>query len=184
MDDFFAAFVFKVDIDVGRLVALAADEALKQHRLPRRINLGDAQAIAHRAIGRRAAALAQDVARAGKGDDVVHGQKIMLVVQFSDQPEFVVDECLHLGRHALGPAAQGAFLRELAQVFCSGLACGHHLGGVLVAQFVQAEVAALGHRQGLRQQFGRKELAQAHAAAQMLFGIGQQGQAAFGERQP
>ena len=33
LDDFFAALVFEVDVDVGRLVALAADEALEQRVL-------------------------------------------------------------------------------------------------------------------------------------------------------
>jgi hypothetical protein len=47
LDDFFAPLVFKVHINVGRLVALAADEALKQHTAARRVHLGYTQAVTH-----------------------------------------------------------------------------------------------------------------------------------------
>jgi hypothetical protein len=60
LDDLLAPLVLEVDVDVGRLVALAADEALEQQRHARRVDLGDAQAVADRRVGRRAAALAQD----------------------------------------------------------------------------------------------------------------------------
>ena len=48
LNDFFTALVFKVDINIGRLAALAADEALKQQVAFSRVNGGDAQAITNR----------------------------------------------------------------------------------------------------------------------------------------
>ena len=44
LDHLLAPLVLEVDVDVGRLVALARDEALEQHRHARRIDLGDAEA--------------------------------------------------------------------------------------------------------------------------------------------
>ena len=63
LDHFLAPLMLEIDIDVGRLVALARNEALEQHAHARGIDLGDAQAIAHRRVGGRAAPLAQDVLR-------------------------------------------------------------------------------------------------------------------------
>ena len=62
LDDLFAALMLEIDVDVGRLAALGRDEALEQHIDAGRIDGGDAKAEAHRAVGGRAAALAQDVA--------------------------------------------------------------------------------------------------------------------------
>ena len=53
-----AALMLEVDVDVGRLVALAGNEALEQHLGARRIDFGDAQAVADRRVRRRAASLA------------------------------------------------------------------------------------------------------------------------------
>ncbi len=65
LDHLLAALMLEVDVDVGRLVALARNEALEQHLDARWIDFGDAEAIAHRRVGRRAASLAEDaVARA------------------------------------------------------------------------------------------------------------------------
>jgi hypothetical protein len=97
LDDLFAALVLEVDVDVGRLVALAADEALEQHAHARRVHLGHAQAVADRRIGRRAAALAQDAAAARKAHHVVHGEEVHLVAQLGDQRQLVLDLLLHGG---------------------------------------------------------------------------------------
>ena len=65
--------MLKVDVNVRRLIALLADEALEQHTHPRGIDLSNAQAIADRRVGRRAAALTQDVLTTRKRDDVGDG---------------------------------------------------------------------------------------------------------------
>ena len=58
LDDLFAALVLKIDIDIRRLVALGRYKTLEQQTHALRIDLGDAQAIAHRRIGSAAPALA------------------------------------------------------------------------------------------------------------------------------
>ena len=86
--------MLEIDVDVGRLVALARDETLEQHAHARRIDFGDAERIAHRGVRRRTAALAEDVRAAREAHDVVHGEEVRLVVEFGDQREFVLDEGL------------------------------------------------------------------------------------------
>ena len=54
-----------------------------------RVDLGDAEAEAERRIGRRAAALAQDVLAAGEAHDVVHGEEIGRVVELAHERELV-----------------------------------------------------------------------------------------------
>ncbi len=61
LDHFLAPLVLEIDVDVGRLVAVRRDEAGEQQFAFVRIDLGDAEAKAHRAVRRRAAALAQDL---------------------------------------------------------------------------------------------------------------------------
>jgi hypothetical protein len=60
LDDFFAAFVFEVDVDVGRFVALLRQEAFEQQVAVFRRDRGDAEAVADRGIRGRTAALAED----------------------------------------------------------------------------------------------------------------------------
>jgi hypothetical protein len=64
LDDLLAALVLEVDVDVGRLVALLEMKRSNSIDSCARVDLGDAEAVAHRRVGRRAAALAQDAARA------------------------------------------------------------------------------------------------------------------------
>ena len=60
LDHLLAPLVLEIDVDVGRLAALGGDEALEQQVDLGRIDAGDAEAEADRAVGGRAAALAQD----------------------------------------------------------------------------------------------------------------------------
>jgi hypothetical protein len=64
---FFASLVLEVDVDVGRLVSLLADEAFEQHAGPRGIDFCDAEAVAHRGVGCGAASLTQDALRCEHG---------------------------------------------------------------------------------------------------------------------
>ena len=69
LDDLFAPLVLEVDVDVGRLAPLGREEALEEEVRPRRVDRGDAEAVADRAVGRAPAALAEDVALARHLDD-------------------------------------------------------------------------------------------------------------------
>ncbi len=108
LDHLLAPLVLEIDVDVGRLVALGRDEALEQEIEARRIDLGDPEAEADRGIGRRAAALAENAARAGEAHDVVHGEEIGRVVERGDERELVRQRLAHPLRNARGIARLGA----------------------------------------------------------------------------
>jgi hypothetical protein len=93
LNDLFAPLVLEIDVDVGRLLALLRDEALEQQVDLDGIDRGDAEAVAHGGIGRRAAALAEDglVARAGEAHDVVDGEEIGGVTELVDEGELADD---------------------------------------------------------------------------------------------
>ena len=171
LDHLLAPLVLEIDVDVGRLVPLLRDEALEQRRHACRIHLGNAERVAHRGIRRRAAPLAQDALRASKTHHVVHGKEKGFVAQLGDQPQLVLDQRPHLRRHSAGEALDETFRRELRQPAGRGLALRHQLLGILVAQLVEGERAALCDCQGFRQQLRRVELRQAHARAQVPLGV-------------
>jgi hypothetical protein len=83
LDHLLAPLVFEIHVDVGRLVAGLGDETLEDHGADLGRDAGHAQRVAGDGIGRRAAPLAEDAARPGEGDDVVHGQEIGLVASFA-----------------------------------------------------------------------------------------------------
>ena len=83
--------MLEIDVDVGRLAPLGRDEALEQQVDLGGVDRGDAEAVADGGIGRRAAPLAEDAARARKGDDVVDGEEIGRVVELRDQRELLLD---------------------------------------------------------------------------------------------
>ena len=60
LDHQLAPLVLEIDVDVGRLVAVARDEALEEQVALIRVHVGDAQAIADGGVGGRAAPLAED----------------------------------------------------------------------------------------------------------------------------
>ena len=91
LDDFFAAFVFEIDVDVGWLAAFFADKAFKEQIDVRGIDTGDAQAVADCGVSGSTAALAENALGAGECDDVVDGEEIFCVVEFFDESEFVFD---------------------------------------------------------------------------------------------
>ena len=174
LDDFFTPVVLEIDVDVGRLIAFAADEALEQGIAIGRIDLGDTQAVADRRVGRRAAALAEDAALACEADQVVDGQEVRLVAQFVDEIELMQELPAHAVGNPLGVASGCALPGLLAQVTGRRMARRHDLVGVFVAQFIQAECAAIGDAHGLGEQRARIELRQAQARAKVLLCVGGQ----------
>jgi hypothetical protein len=167
-----APLVLEIDVDIGRLVALAADEALEQQLHTRRIDLGDAERVADRGVGGRATALAENALVAGVADHVVHGQKEVLVAQLADQCQLLVDELTHISRHALRPASAQALFGEGAQVLACAAARRHQLRRIVVAQLRQREAAALSDRRALGQQCRWVERLQLGERAQVPLAIG------------
>jgi hypothetical protein len=91
LDHLFAPLVLEIHIDVGRLAAIRGDKAFEQEVAIARVDVGDAQAVTDRRIGRRAATLAEDVLAAGVTDDVVHGEKVGGVVELRDQRKLMFE---------------------------------------------------------------------------------------------
>ncbi len=164
---FFAAFVLEVHVDVRRLVPLLGDKALKQKLAAARVHLGDAQAVAHRGVGRRAAPLAEDALATGEGDDVVHGEEVVRVAELADQPQLLVHQGAHPVRYAVRVAGFGALVGEGGEIVVGVLARRHHFFRVLVADFVHFEVALLGDPGGFFQQRRRVDPGQPVQAAQV-----------------
>ena len=92
LDHLLAPLMLEIDVDIGRLAAVLGNEAGEQEIALVRIDRGDAEAKAHRAVGRRAAALAEDflVLPAREGDDVVDGEEVARIIELGDEREFVV----------------------------------------------------------------------------------------------
>ena len=151
LDHFLAPLVLEVDVDIGRLAAVLGNEAGEQKLGLFRIDRGDAEAIAHGAVGRRAAALAENFffLPARVVHDVVHGEEIARVVELGDQGELIVEPLLHVGRNAVGIfVLRIALLRarpgEIFQMLLGGFAGRHRLVGIFVLELTEREAAGLG----------------------------------------
>ena len=182
LDHLLAALVLEVDVDVGRLVALGADEPLEQQRHAIGVDLGDTQAITDGGVGRAAAALAQDLLLARPAHHVGHGEEVRLEPQSRDQRQLMLDGLAHLERHAVRKPLACTGLGERAQPTRRRVAFGHDLFGVFVAQLVERERARRGDAHRGRQPLGRIQRRQALARAQMRLGIGFEREAALGHR--
>ncbi|MNQ46345.1 hypothetical protein D3C85_601580 [compost metagenome] len=182
LQHFLAPLVLEVHIDIRWLVALLGEEALEQHVHARRVDFGDAQDVAHRRVGRRAAALAEDALGAGELDDIVHSEEIALIAQLGDQPQLLLGLFAALRRDAPGPTPTHALLGQLAQPGGRRMACRHQLAGVLVTQLAEVEGAARSDAQRLGQQLRWVKLGQRLARTQMPFAIGEQPLTGVGHR--
>ena len=148
LDHLLAALVLEVDVDVGGLAPLARDEALEQQVDLRRVDGGDAEAVADGGVGGGAPPLAEDVLLPGEAHDVVHGEEVGRVAELGDEPEFVHQRAADLGRNALGIALPGAGPGQRLQMPLRRGAGGHRLVGILVGQLVEAEAAEAHDLQG------------------------------------
>ena len=150
LDYFLAAPVHDVEIDVGRLAALAREKPLEQQHHPRGIDGRDPQAVADYRVGRRAAPLAEDAVLAAVLNNLAHRQEIAAVVEFLDQRQFPVDLLADgLWNAARKPRAR-TVERELAEPAGRGKAVGQPLSRIAIADLGQRERAALRHLAGSR----------------------------------
>ena len=182
LNDFFAALMLEIDVDVRRLVARARDEALDQHVHAHRIDFGDVQAIADDRIGRRAASLAEDFLAARERDDVVHRQEVFFVLQFRDERQFLVDLRDRARVEPVRPTFERACHDPLAEVARRRFARRHEFFRIFVLQLVEFEGAARCDLQGFGERFRRIQRPDPQARAQMPFGVRFERVAAFGER--
>ena len=110
--------MLEIHIDIGWFTAIPGNKAFEQQFHARRINLGDAQAVAHSRVGGGAPALAQDALAAGKGDDVLNSEEVVFVLHFRDQCQFLANQPLNLQRCACGVTPAFALPGEPLQVGC------------------------------------------------------------------
>ncbi len=144
LDDLFAAVVLDVEIDVRRLGPLAGEEALEEQAHAHRVDGGDPQAVADRAVGRAPAPLTEDPLAAAVLDDLVHRQEVAAVVEVLDHRELA----LELGQHVAGDRAAvaplGSLEGQLREPALRRLPGGEGLGRVAVAQIPETEAALVG----------------------------------------
>ena len=81
----------KIEIDVGPFAALFGKESLEEQIHAHRIHGGDSQRIADRAIGRRAAALHQNILFAAEANDVPNDQEIAGEIEFFNHRQLALD---------------------------------------------------------------------------------------------
>ncbi len=113
LNDFFAPFVFKIDIDVGRFIALDTDEPFEQNVDAIRIHRRHAQAETNRRIRRSPTPLTENPARSRECHDVMNGQKVPGVFKLFDQRKLVFDLFAHLLGHAIRIAMVRTFPGQL-----------------------------------------------------------------------
>ena len=165
--------MFEIDVDIGRLAAMARDEAFEHHADHVGGNIRDPKQIAQDRIGGRAAALTEDAPRPGELHDVLHGQEIGRIAQIPDQAEFLGQQLMHpLGR-ALRVTPGQSLLR---QPFQPGLRRFRVvLAGVIVAEFRKVKGATRGNFQRAADRGGVVTEKPRHLgwAFQAALGIGQ-----------
>ena len=133
----------QIEIDIGPLAALFGEEALEQQLHADRIDGGDAEAVAHGAVGRRAAALHEDVLLPAEIDDVPDDQEVAGELELLDQIELARD--LRAGaivKRAIAVAR--ADLGDLAQERDLGLAVGDRIFRKAIAEVLHRELQAIG----------------------------------------
>ncbi len=147
LDHLFAPLMLEIDIDIGRLLAFFRNETVEQQRVLGRIDAGDAETIADRRIGRAAAPLAQDrrIDPARIIDDILDGEEVSRQVELADQRQFAFDRFAHGLGHAAGIAPGGPFPRFAGEILLRRLPVGVYFLGIFIRQFVETEIAGIGH---------------------------------------
>ncbi len=136
----------QVEVDVGPLAALLGQEALEEQVHPHRIDGGDAQAVADRAVGGRAAALDQDALAPAEVHDVPDDQEVAGELELADERELALDLTARL--LVVGPiAVAGPLLRLRLQERELRLPRRDGIVREAVAEILERELEALG--QGL-----------------------------------
>jgi hypothetical protein len=91
-DDFVAASLVKVHVDIGHLDPVGVQEPLEQQPVTQGVEVGDPQDVRHhRARGRTAAGPHPDPLLAREPDQVPHDQEVALEPHLPDDRELVID---------------------------------------------------------------------------------------------
>ncbi len=123
LDHLLAPSGVEVDVDVGLLLTGRGEESLERQVVEDRVDRRDAQRVAERRVGRRASALAQDLAPLGLLDDVVDDQEVAREVLLLDHGQLTLDACPRLV-DVVGVARTDAALGQLTQPAHRGVTLG------------------------------------------------------------
>ena len=94
----------EIEIDVGRILPLGVEEALEEESGAERLDVGDAEAVAHDRVGHRAAAAVGGAVL----DDVLHHQEVVGESLLADDAELVLQPVAsHRGDGAVAPLGAG-----------------------------------------------------------------------------
>ena len=126
----------EIEIDVRPFAALFGQKPLEQQIHAYRIDRGDAQRVADGAVGRRAAALHQNIFLFAEANNVPDDQKIAGQLEFLDQREFAVD-LLARALICIAITRDATFVGAAAQKFDLRIAFCHRIRRKFVAQIVQ-----------------------------------------------
>jgi len=139
LHDLLAALMLEIHINVGRLVPFFRQKTREEQIVGDRIDRGNPQQIADYRIGGRASSLTQDgrLLRAGKLDDVVHGQEIGGIILLPDKLEFLLQYLHQFGRQPVGMTALRLCHDEMFQPALCIPAFWHGLVRIFVTQFRQ-----------------------------------------------
>ena len=105
VDDFFAAVVLEVHVDVGHLLALDIEEALENEAVRERVDIGDAEAVEDEARCRAAANCEEDVPLMHELGDVPDDEEVVGELRLLYDIKLVVEAsalCFACVRHAPG----------------------------------------------------------------------------------
>ena len=153
LDDALAAVAARqIDVDVRPLAALFREEPLEQQVHPDRIDRGDPEAVADGAVGRRAAALHEDVLLPAEVHDVPDDQEVAGEIELLDQIQLALD--LPPGAIVVGPIPLArARLRDLPQERRHRLAGRHRVFGKAIAEVRHRVFEAVGELARPRERF-------------------------------
>ena len=125
VDDFFAAALLEVDVDIGHLHALGREESLEHEAVGHRVKVGDAHGVGHDGAGGRAAARAHADALAARPFDVLlHDEEVGREALLDDDAHLVIGLLLLALGHRGPVALLQALLHALAEPRLLGLALG------------------------------------------------------------
>ncbi len=144
LQDFLAALVLEVDVDIRRFIALHADEAFEQQAHPHRVDGRNLQRVAHRGIGCRSSPLAQNAALSGEPNDVPDRQKISWEIELLDQLQLPLYLKSDVRGNSIRVAHRQPLLGQFSQVADRAVAGRKVLLRKMVAKLLQAEVAGIG----------------------------------------
>jgi hypothetical protein len=141
LDDLLAAVAARqVEVDVRPLPALLGEEALEEQLHLYRIDGGESERVAHRAIGGGAAPLHEDLVPAAILDQVPDDEEVAGQIEAPDDVELVGDLATGLvGELPRAVAPPRARLRERAEVADGRLPRRQRIVGELVAQIFEGE---------------------------------------------